>query len=353
MRPQVAFLVVGAAGFLVQITVLAALNIGLGLSPLVSTALAVEAAVLTNYFCHERWTWAHRAPDARHRLDRLWRFHVTAVTSIVGNLVATAFCVAYAGLSVLAANTVAVVVLGIVNYVTADRWVFAARAASAALLLTAVSAATASAAEPGSATLSAWSTHVARVEASLTQHEQDPPVPEPRGVSIDVPGGTIYECRGSVRVENATVSDVVDRLIATAGDPFEDDVLAAKILSRGTDRLRLYLKLQRKVLVTATYDTEHEVQYSRRSAVFATSRSVSTRIAEVGTADRGFLWKLNSYWRYRQVGTAVQVDVLSVSLSRDVPWMIRPVAQPIIGRIGRESMLRTLAATRRRVAREG
>ena len=41
-----------------------------------------------------------------------------------------------------------------------------------------------------------------------------------------------------------------------------------------------------------------------------------------GGADRGFLWRLNSYWRYRQVGNGVQVDVLSLSLSRDVPWVV-------------------------------
>ena len=94
--------------------------------------------------------------------------------------------------------------------------------------------------------------------------------------------------------------------------------------------MRVYLKLVRHVIVTVTYNSEHDVQYMRRSSMFATSRSVATTIVETGGADRGFLWRLNSYWRYRQVGNDVQVDVLSLSLSRDIPWVVKPIAGPII-----------------------
>ena len=127
----------------------------------------------------------------------------------------------------------------------------------------------------------------------------------------------------------------------------QEDVAESRLLERHGDSMRVYLKLVRHVIVTVTYDTEHDVQYVRRSPVFATSRSVATKIVETGGADRGFLWRLNSYWRYRQVGNDVQVDVLSLSLSRDIPWVVRPIAGPIITRIGRESMNRTLETVER------
>ena len=41
------------------------------------------------------------------------------------------------------------------------------------------------------------------------------------------------------------------------------------------------------------------------------------------------------------------VDVLSESLSRDVPSLARPIAGPVIARIARESMRRTLDAVER------
>ena len=47
-----------------------------------------------------------------------------------------------------------------------------------------------------------------------------------------------------------------------------------------------------------------------------------------------------------QVGDDVRVELESVSLSRDVPTLLRPVAAPIVNRIARESMTKTLDALR-------
>jgi hypothetical protein len=38
-------------------------------------------------------------------------------------------------------------------------------------------------------------------------------------------------------------------------------VLEARVLSRSPNGLRLFLKLQRRVIVSATYNTEHDVSY--------------------------------------------------------------------------------------------
>ena len=62
------FNTVGAIGVVVQLGVLALL-VRLGVHYLVATALAVEAAVLQNYYWHARWTW-------KGRDGRLWRFHL-------------------------------------------------------------------------------------------------------------------------------------------------------------------------------------------------------------------------------------------------------------------------------------
>ena len=166
--------------------------------------------------------------------------------------------------------------------------------------------------------VAAWNTYVAATEASLPQRERDAPVPEPQGRMIDVDGATIHEWRGSILVHDVTVDQVVDALLSPG--VAQEDVAESRLLERHGDSLRVYLKLVRHVIVTVTYDSEHDVQYVRRSRGFATSRSVATRVVETGGGDRGFLWRLNSYWRYRQVGRDVQVDVLSLSLSRDIPW---------------------------------
>jgi hypothetical protein len=128
--------------------------------------------------------------------------------------------------------------------------------------------------------------------------------------------------------------------------PPQEDVLESRVLSRRGDSLHVYLKLARTVLVTVTYDTEHDVTFQRVAPGVMTSRSVSTRIVESGGSDRGFLWRLNSYWRYTQVGRDVLIELESLSLSRDVPRLARPIAVPIANRIARESVARTLASVR-------
>jgi putative flippase GtrA len=346
MSPRTfAFISVGIAGFVVQMTVLAILSFGLHWQVAIATAAAVESAILTNFLWHERWTWRDRIGESG-RWARLVRFHVSnGITSLVGNTVLTVLLAAGLGLNPMLGNIVSVVLLSVLNYLAADRWVFAKRAAGVALVVIAAPLPS-HAAELTPAAVAAWNKYVASTEASLPQHERDAPLPEPQGTTIDIDGATIHEWRGSILVRGVTVNQMIDVLL-TPGFK-QEDVAESRLLERHGDSLRMYLKLVRQVIVTVTYDTEHDVRYVRRSPDFATSRSVSTRIVETGGSDRGFLWRLNSYWRYRQVGNDVQVDVLSLSLSRDIPWMVRPVAAPIINRIGRESMNRTLETVERR-----
>jgi putative flippase GtrA len=351
MNPRtVAFISVGIFGFLVQTMVLAVLSLAAHWPVAVATAVAVEAAVLTNFFWHERWTWRDRVQSSS-RWSRLLRFHITnGLTSLTGNTVLTVLFATVFGLSLIAGNVVAVGLMSVFNYRAADRWVFVKRATAFVVLAIALPS-PAGAAELTPAAVAAWNRYVSATEAALVQHEHDTPLTEPQGRTIDVDGATIHEWRGSRLVPGVTVSEVVDALL-NAGVR-QEDVAESRLLERHGDSMRVYLKLVRHVIVTVTYDSEHDVQYVRRSPAFATSRSVATRIVETSGVDRGFLWRLNSYWRYQQVGNDVQVDVLSLSLSREIPWVVRPVAQPIINRIGRESISRTLETVERRATGRG
>ena len=203
----------------------------------------------------------------------------------------------------------------------------------------------ASAAELTPETLAAWERYVAQTEKRL---KAGPTLPttQPDGVMIDVPGGTIHHWRGSVVARGVTVDQVVRALTDPGTPPPQEDVRKSRVLARSGDTLRVYLMLERRAIVTAIYHTEHLVTFSRHSPRLATSRSLATRIAEIDGGDRGVLWRLNSYWRYTQVGDDVRIDVESISLSRDVPRLVRPVAGPIVTRIARESLVRTLDSVR-------
>jgi putative flippase GtrA len=143
------FVSVGAGGFAVQGLTLYALTAA-GLPYPVATALAVEAAIVHNFLWHERWTWADRHPreaglkacshegpgeagsraNSHERWARFLRFNgATAVISIAGNVALMGLFVGGFRLPLLPANLLAVLTLSALNYLSADRLVFATKLA--------------------------------------------------------------------------------------------------------------------------------------------------------------------------------------------------------------------------------
>jgi dolichol-phosphate mannosyltransferase len=116
---------VGVAGFVVQLAVLSLL-LYVDCHYLVATAIAVESAVLHNFWWHERWTWRDRPATAgRGRLARLGRFHaLNGLVSLVGNIVLMRLFVGTFGIPAIPANLMAVAACSLVNFFASDRLVF-------------------------------------------------------------------------------------------------------------------------------------------------------------------------------------------------------------------------------------
>jgi hypothetical protein len=172
--------------------------------------------------------------------------------------------------------------------------------------------------------------------------------------AIEVPAALVHHWRGAVLVRGTTVEQLLGRL--QAGPPPQRDVLKASVLDRGNDTMKVFLRLQRTKIVTVVYDTEHVVRFERLNARQAASSSVATRIAQLehpGTQrervlpagrDDGYLWRLNSYWRYEQVAAGVIAECESITLSRRIPFGLRTIAGPIVSSTARESMEAALSA---------
>ena len=177
------------------------------------------------------------------------------------------------------------------------------------------------------------------------------------GKRIRVPKGTIHHWRGSVLIPDAALEDVLHGLIV-AIDPadLQDDVVESRVIERDGDRVHLYLRIRRRQMVTVDYNTEHEAVYTRHGPDAASSRTVALRIAELEDAgspderekpigrDRGFLWRLHTYWRYQQVPEGVIAECESVTLSRGIPRLIGWMVRPLVNRTAREVLTQTLTS---------
>jgi hypothetical protein len=182
--------------------------------------------------------------------------------------------------------------------------------------------------------------------------------PGPAGSEVHVPSGMIHHWRGAVLLPGARLDQVLARLLKEVPGSGQDDILASAIKERQGDQLLVYLKVQRRRIVTVVYNTEHRVTFNRYSATRASSTSTAVRIAELDQPntsserelaageDHGFLWRWNSYWRYEQVPGGVIAECESISLSRGVPLGMGLIAAPFISSTARESMERALVAVR-------
>jgi len=180
---------------------------------------------------------------------------------------------------------------------------------------------------------------------------------------IEIDGGMINHWRGTALVPRVSL----DVLLKTIQEPQanqhkQEDVLSSRVVNTGENSQKLFLRLRRTKFVTVVYDTEYDTTYRRLAPDRALSNSISTKIVEIenpGTPqeralpegnDHGYMWRLNSYWRFKQLGSDVIVEVESVTLSRDLPPIIGTLIRPIVNNTARESITRTLASMRARFA---
>lgn len=123
------FNLVGALGMALQLALLAVFNRWWGGRYLAATAAAIELTLLHNFGWHTAWTWRDRRTPTL-LAARLLRFHLAnGLVSLVGNLILVRLLVQEARLPVLVANSIAILVCSVVNFLLGDDWVFA-RAAS-------------------------------------------------------------------------------------------------------------------------------------------------------------------------------------------------------------------------------
>jgi putative flippase GtrA len=118
------FNLVGLCGFAVQIAAIAVLTRRCGWSSLAATAAGLELAALQNFIAHSTWTWhERRAASITTRLGRFWRYQVAKTASLGANLAITALLV-HAGLPPEVANTAAVLLCAVPNYLVSSHFVF-------------------------------------------------------------------------------------------------------------------------------------------------------------------------------------------------------------------------------------
>ncbi len=179
-----------------------------------------------------------------------------------------------------------------------------------------------------------------------------------------VQSGLIHDWIAAVFILDATIPGIfaVIQDYDNHKNIYKPEVIDSKLMSREGNDFQIYLRLLKKKIITVVLDTDHEVHYRPVDRSRWACSSYTTRIAEVNNAGThreqvlqpntgyGFLWRLNSYWRFEERDQGVVVECRAISLTRDVPLGLAWAIEPIIQKLPKESLINTLEATRRALA---
>jgi hypothetical protein len=180
------------------------------------------------------------------------------------------------------------------------------------------------------------------------------------GKTIAAPGALIHHWIGTVFIPGANLAQTLEFMqdYNHKKDYFRPDIQRSKILQHQGDDFLVNLRFYKKKVITLVDDTDHEVHYHVVDATHAWSRSHATRIQEVENPgesnerldpqghDRGFLWGMDTYWRFQQKDGGTYVECQSVSLTRDIPTGLGWVVGPFVTSVPRESLTFTLVTAR-------
>ena len=176
---------------------------------------------------------------------------------------------------------------------------------------------------------------------------------------VELPGGLAHDWIGTVFIPGTTLKQTLAFVqdYANHKNTYRPEVVDSRLVSHQGNDFHTFLRLRKHKVITVLLNSEHDVKYTTIDARRAYSRSVSTKIAEVenpGTPDEhelapaddhGFLWKLNSYWRFEERDGGVWVECEAISLTRDIPFGLGAIVKPIIRDLPAESLEKTLRAT--------
>jgi len=181
---------------------------------------------------------------------------------------------------------------------------------------------------------------------------------------VAIKGGLIEDWMGVAFIPNADLKSVLSTVqdYNHHGEVYKPDISDAKILSRVGNDFLVYMRLVKaKFFLSDVLNSEHEIRFIPLDATRVYSHSRSKRIAEVSEPgktnehelpvgqDRGLLWRMYGYWFFEEKDGGVYVACQSITLTRDIPFVMAKLLSPIIHELPAEQVRSALEKTRKAV----
>jgi hypothetical protein len=181
-----------------------------------------------------------------------------------------------------------------------------------------------------------------------------------KGKPIRTPDGWVHHWLAAMRVPGATLAQVVavDQDYDNYQNFYRPEIVRSRLLEHQDDTFKVFARVQKKTpWLTVTLDTYSDVRYVFLDAGHMYTESRSFRIQQVDNAGTpsehiyapgqgsGFLWALDTYWRYEATIGGILVESETVALTRTVPfglgWIVKPFVHRATVETAKEAMIRS------------
>lgn len=171
-----------------------------------------------------------------------------------------------------------------------------------------------------------------------------------------VPAGLIHHWIGAAFIPGARIDDVIAvvRNYDRYTEFYKPSVIGAKTLSQkpAEDRFSVVV-VDKAMFMHRALDSEYQSRFVEVDGTKWYNVAETTRVQEVSEQGRipdgegsGYIWRLCTMARYEERDHGVYIETEAIALSRPIPGALHWVVDPIVRRVSKASLSKSLEQTR-------
>jgi hypothetical protein len=184
---------------------------------------------------------------------------------------------------------------------------------------------------------------------------------------VALPGGLIQDWIGAVFVPKTTLQETL-RVVQDYpqhSEIYKPDVAAVKVLSHDGDDYSIRTRVVKsKFFISDVLDIVNQIHFASVDSKRVYSRSASQRVTEIGNPgkpnehelpighDRGLMWRINGYWFFEESDGGVFITCDSITLTREIPFLLAKMLGPIVHELPAEALKNSLELTRKAIVNQ-
>ena len=177
---------------------------------------------------------------------------------------------------------------------------------------------------------------------------------------VKISDGMIHHWVGTILLPGATL-DKVMAFVKDYGNyskHFAPTIVRSRVISQTSDHFEVAMRTSTKKVITVVIDADYGIDYRTLGDDRVYTRSAAKNVFEIADAGtpherrtpaeqgRGYLWRLNNYCSFEQRPEGTYEQCESISLTTEVPWLLRFIVTPFVTSVPRETLEFTLGRAR-------